>query len=363
MEKRTLGKTGMDVTVLGFGGAEIGFQGVPLATAGKLLNGALDAGLNVIDTAECYINSEELIGQTVAGRRNQFFLFTKCGHDKDGDHWNPQKMALQVDRSLQRLKTDRLDLLQLHSCTEEQLRQGDVIDVVKRARDAGKTRFIGYSGDGRAALYAVESGAFDTLQISVNIADQEGIELAIPAARAKGMGIIAKRPIANAVWKHASKPDPYHQPVCGLTPRKTAASRTRIGNSLTVEPGGALIVAFIRVLNSKGMVGLTRDTLPELTAQPYRHCGRGKCRHCSQIRFLPVGSPSPWMVRISKVFSSARRAWAKGSRMGSPAKRGGSGDPSWARSGVCRAAPVCRRNASNAAVWRFSSSLRRNRLL
>lgn len=202
----------MDVTVLGFGGAEIGFQSVPLETAGRLLNSALDAGLNVIDTAECYINSEQLIGQTVAGRRDQFFLFTKCGHDKDGDHWNPQKMASQVDRSLQRLKTDRVDLLQLHSCTEEQLRQGDVIDVVKRARDAGKTRFIGYSGDGRAALYAVESGAFDTLQISVNIADQESIDLAVPAARARGMGIIAKRPIANAVWKHDSKPDPYYQP-------------------------------------------------------------------------------------------------------------------------------------------------------
>jgi aryl-alcohol dehydrogenase-like predicted oxidoreductase len=219
MEKRTLGKTGMGVTVLGFGGAEIGFQGVPLETAGRLLNGALDAGLNVIDTAECYINSEELIGQTVAGRRNQFFLFTKCGHDKDGDHWNPQKMASQVGRSLHRLKTDRVDLLQLHSCTEEQLRQGDVIDVVKRARDAGKTRFIGYSGDGRAVRYAVESGVFDTLQISVNIADQESIDLAVPAARAKGMGIIAKRPIANAVWKHTSKPDPYHQPYWERLPK------------------------------------------------------------------------------------------------------------------------------------------------
>jgi aryl-alcohol dehydrogenase-like predicted oxidoreductase len=219
MEKRTLGKTSMDVTVLGFGGAELGYQGVPLRTAGQLLNSALDAGLNVIDTAECYINSEELIGQTVAGRRNQFFLFTKCGHDKDGDHWNPQKMASQVDRSLQRLKTDRVDLLQLHSCTEQQLRQGDVIDVVKRARDAGKTRFIGYSGDGPAALFAVESGVFDTLQISVNIADQESIDLAVPAARARGMGIIAKRPIANAVWKHTSKPDPYHQPYWERLPK------------------------------------------------------------------------------------------------------------------------------------------------
>ena len=219
MEKRTLGKTGMDVTVLGFGGAEIGYQGVALETAGRLLNGALDAGLNVIDTAECYINSEELVGQTVGARRDQYFLFTKCGHDKDGDHWNPQKMASQVDRSLIRLKTDRVDLLQLHSCTEEQLRQGDVIDVVKRARDAGKTRFIGYSGDGRAALYAVESGVFDTLQISVNIADQESIDLAIPVARARGMGIIAKRPIGNAVWKHTSKPEPYHQPYWERLPK------------------------------------------------------------------------------------------------------------------------------------------------
>jgi aryl-alcohol dehydrogenase-like predicted oxidoreductase len=212
MEKRALGKTGMDVTVLGFGGAEIGFQGVSLQMVDRLLNGALDAGLNVIDTAECYINSEELIGQTVAGRRSEYFLFTKCGHDQDGDHWNPSKMAEQIDRGLGRLKTDCVDLLQLHSCSEEQLRRGDLIDVVQRARDAGKTRFIGYSGDGHAALYAVDSGVFDTLQISVNIADQEGIDLAVPAALAKGMGIVAKRPIANAVWKHASKPDPYYQP-------------------------------------------------------------------------------------------------------------------------------------------------------
>jgi aryl-alcohol dehydrogenase-like predicted oxidoreductase len=211
MEKRTLGKTGMDVTVLGFGGAEIGYQSVSLPVVSRLLNSALDAGLNVIDTAECYPNGEELIGQAVSARRSEYHLFTKCGHDKDGDHWNPGKMAEQIDRGLSRLKTDHADLLQLHSCTGEQLRQGDVIEVVKRARDAGKTRFIGYSGDSRAALDAVESGVFDTLQISVNIADQESIGLAVPAAHARGMGVIAKRPIANAVWKHASKPDPYYQ--------------------------------------------------------------------------------------------------------------------------------------------------------
>jgi aryl-alcohol dehydrogenase-like predicted oxidoreductase len=99
----------------------------------------------------------------------------------------------------------------LHSCSEAHLRQGDVIDVVRRAREAGKTRFIGYSGDGPAALYAIESGVFDTLQISVSIADQEAIDLVLPKAREKGIGVIAKRPIANAIWQAASKPDPYYQ--------------------------------------------------------------------------------------------------------------------------------------------------------
>ncbi len=211
MEKRTLGKTGMDVTVLGFGAAEIGYRGVPQDTVDRLINSALDAGLNIIDTAECYPGSEEKIGQAVSSRRSEYFLFSKCGHDNDADHWNPKKMDQQIDRSLKRLRTDRVDLVQLHSCTEQQLRHGDVIDVLRRARAAGKIRFIGYSGDGPAAVYAVESGAFDTLQISVSIADQEAIDLVLPAARANGIGVIAKRPIANAVWKESSKPDAYYE--------------------------------------------------------------------------------------------------------------------------------------------------------
>ena len=84
MERRRLGKTHMDVSVLGFGGSEIGYQRVSRRTVERLLGSALDAGLNVIDTAECYDNSEELIGRAVGARRADYHLFTKCGH---GNSW------------------------------------------------------------------------------------------------------------------------------------------------------------------------------------------------------------------------------------------------------------------------------------
>ncbi len=214
MEKRVLGKTGMAVTVLGFGSAEIGFQNIPDETSAELINRALDAGLNVIDTAECYPGSEEKIGKAVSHRRGEYFLFSKVGHSRGHatpDWDSPEILAVTIDTSLKRLKTDCLDLVQLHSCTEDTLRKGEVIEVLRRARKAGKTRFIGYSGDAGAARYAVECGAFDTLQTSVNIADQQSIGLTLPLALERGMGVIAKRPIANAAWRTGAKPvDGYH---------------------------------------------------------------------------------------------------------------------------------------------------------
>jgi len=203
----------MHVSVLGFGGAEIGYAEASARLVAHLLNSALDAGLNVIDTAECYGTGEELIGKTVAHRRKDYYLLTKCGH-ADGfrlPDWNPRLLEKTIDRSLKRLRTDYLDAVQLHSCSEPILGQGEVIDVLQRAREAGKTRYIGYSGDSRAALYAVRCGAFDLLQISVNIADQEAIDLVLPEAKARGLGIIAKRPIANAVWRTGKKPDSWYE--------------------------------------------------------------------------------------------------------------------------------------------------------
>jgi len=214
MERRHLGKTDMDVSVLGFGGSEIGYERAGPRTVARLLGSALDAGLNVIDTAECYEESETLIGAALGSRRNECYLLTKCGHPRGfgrGD-WRSASLLSSIERSLKRLRTDRLDLIQLHSCSLDDLRQGDAIVALERARERGWARYIGYSGDGEAARHAVECGRFDTLQTSVSVADQQAIELTLPLAASRGMGVIAKRPLANVAWRYARKPsEPYYQ--------------------------------------------------------------------------------------------------------------------------------------------------------
>ncbi|HSB40190.1 MAG TPA: aldo/keto reductase [Methylomirabilota bacterium] len=214
MERRRLGRTDMTVSVLGFGGSEIGYERAGARTVTRLLGTALDAGLNVIDTAECYDDSEALIGAALGARRAEVYLLTKCGHPRGygrGD-WRPASLLASVERSLKRLRTDHLDLIQLHSCSLADLRRGDVIAALERVRERGWTRYIGYSGDGEAARYAVECGRFDTLQTSVSIADQEALELTLPLAVERAIGVIAKRPIANAAWRYARRPtEPYYQ--------------------------------------------------------------------------------------------------------------------------------------------------------
>jgi aryl-alcohol dehydrogenase-like predicted oxidoreductase len=213
IERRLLGRTGLAVSVLGFGGSEIGFERVEAATVQRLLLDGLDAGLNIVDTAECYGESEAVIGAALVGRRRDVHLFTKCGHFEGTglDDWRPESLERSIARSLQRLRTDHVDLLQLHTCSEDDLRRGDVIAVLDRARERGQVRFVGYSGDGEAARYAVQCGRFDVLQTSVNLADQDAIELSIEPARVRGVGVVAKRPIANAAWRQGRRPDnAYH---------------------------------------------------------------------------------------------------------------------------------------------------------
>ena len=213
MEKRKFGKTDMGFSVLGFGGAEIGWGNEKQQIVEELLNSALNSGLNVIDTAAAYKTSEELIGNAVGKRRKDFYLLTKCGalDAFTREDWTKKGILETIEQSLRNLKTDYLDLAQLHSCSAEVLNRGEAIEGLLRAQEKGYTRYIGYSGDNDDAKTAIELDVFDSLQTSASIADQSPIDSNIKLAKEKGLGIIIKRPIANAVWRHKElPPDAYH---------------------------------------------------------------------------------------------------------------------------------------------------------
>src|SRR5215208_3463793 len=157
MRKTAFGKTGLQVSALGFGAAPIGFLQTGRERVARMLNLMLDAGVNLIDTAANYEGAEEVIAETIGRRRAEFVLVSKCGTklpDLEERAWSPELIGKTVDRSLRRLRTDRLDVMLLHSCDLKTLQLGHALDALVRARDAGKVRFIGYSGDNEAAAYA-----------------------------------------------------------------------------------------------------------------------------------------------------------------------------------------------------------------
>jgi len=178
MEKRKFGRTGIEVSVVGFGGAPIGFLETQQQQVAKILNALLDEGVNVIDTAAAYDGSEQAIGQAVAHRRDEYVLVSKCGEPgtPDSDEWKPEALRATVDRALTRLRTDHLDVMLLHTCGLELLRRGEALETLVRARQAGKVRHIGYSGDNEAAGYAAALPDVAVVETSLNICDQANID-------------------------------------------------------------------------------------------------------------------------------------------------------------------------------------------
>jgi len=207
MEQRAFGKTGLRVPVLGFGAGHIGDPALPEEEVGRLLHGALDLGVTLIDTARSYGLSEERIGRHLSGRRSEFVLSTKVGYGVPGvPDWTGPVITAGVDAALGRMQTDHIDIVHLHSCPVDVLERGEVAAALNGAVAAGKVRVAAYSGDNAPLEWAIASGAFGSVELSVNLFDQRGIERALPAARERGLGVIAKRPAANAPWRFAERP-------------------------------------------------------------------------------------------------------------------------------------------------------------
>jgi len=202
---RTLGGTGADVTILGYGAMELrgGPRGPEIADedAGRLLNAVLDGGINLIDTSPDYGRSEELIGTFIGHRRDEFFLASKCGcpiefpadapppypHD-----YSPVNVRADVEQSLRRLRTDYLDLVQVHmSPSKATLEQNHTVETLKELQAEGKLRFIGMSGILPNLPDHVAMGVFDVFQIPYSAVEREH-EAAITAASEAGAGIVIR---------------------------------------------------------------------------------------------------------------------------------------------------------------------------
>jgi len=197
---RALGRTGADVTILGYGAMELrgGPRGPEIGDedAGRLLNAVLDGGINLIDTSPDYGGSEELIGRCIGRRRDEFFLASKCGclielpagvpppypHD-----YSPANVRADVEQSLRRLRTDRLDLVQVHmSPSKATLEENHTVETLKTLQDQGKVRFIGMSGILPNLPEHIAMNVFDVFQIPYSAVQRDHEDLITAAAAGAG---------------------------------------------------------------------------------------------------------------------------------------------------------------------------------
>jgi aryl-alcohol dehydrogenase-like predicted oxidoreductase len=205
METRTLGRTGAEVTTLGFGGMEL--RGPPRAPtlddrqASLLMHAVLDAGINLIDTSIDYGRSEEVIGRTIGSRRAEFFLCSKCGCSLDPNagqtgpyphDWRPENIRRGIEQSLRRLATDHLDLLQVHmSPSRSTMESEGTVAAMQTLRSEGKVRFLGMSGTLPNLPDHIGMGVFDVFQIPYSAVQREH-EALITAAAAAGAGTLIR---------------------------------------------------------------------------------------------------------------------------------------------------------------------------
>lgn len=202
---RPYGNSGLMVSALGLGAAQIGDPILDESRVATLLDSALDAGITLIDTAPSYGCSEERIARHLAARRDRIILSTKLGYGVEGyDDWTGPCITAGIEQALRRMRTDHIDIAHLHSCARPVLEHGEVIAALEQAKDTGKVRAIAYSGDNDDLACAISTGRFDGFMASLNICDQRVIEDVLP--RIAGCGFIAKRPAANHPWRFRDRP-------------------------------------------------------------------------------------------------------------------------------------------------------------
>jgi aryl-alcohol dehydrogenase-like predicted oxidoreductase len=213
LERAVLGRTGLEVTKLGYGAMELrgpaGGRGrtIDPADAQAILRAVLDAGINFIDTSPDYGDSEELIGAAIAGRRDEFFLASKCGcpidqpAPREGERpphvFTPENIRAGVEQSLRRMNVDHIDIVQFHvSPSREELEEHGAVEALADLRAEGKVRFLGMSGTLPNLPDHIAMDVFDAFQIPYSALEREH-EAVITDAASAGSGTIIRGGVAR----------------------------------------------------------------------------------------------------------------------------------------------------------------------
>jgi aryl-alcohol dehydrogenase-like predicted oxidoreductase len=223
MKYRVLGKTGLVVSTVGFGtwqfGGEWGRTFAPEEVE-RLLDHAKGRGINFIDTAECYGDglSESLIGRAIRGRRHEWVIATKFGHRYNGlfdrtPRWSAREMIEQLDRSLENLGTDYVDLYQLHSPKDEFFDDGELWAKLADQVAAGKVRHVGISisqNDNMKQIEAATRLGARAIQIVYNRLDRAPERRVFPSCVEQGLGVLARVPLASGFLSGRFEPGKVH---------------------------------------------------------------------------------------------------------------------------------------------------------
>lgn len=293
VQYRNLGSTGIQVSAIGFGG-------VPLSRlephrSKAVLHRAFQLGVNFVDSARSYGDSEEKIGQALAGQDGDIILATKSGQrDREG-------MSRDIRRSLSALGVDHIHLYQIHDLREGELEQvtgpGGCMEALLEARRDGLIGHIGVSGHRPGVLEpAISSGLFATVQVPLNIVDYPLFRDAIPAAEKMGLGIIVMKPLCGGLMKSATTALRFvlEHPVSSAIPGMASLEEVE-ENVATAADEDAL----------------TQKDLEKLRAEA-RELGGDFCRRCGYCQPCPAGLDIADILRFDRYYVSYfAREWAQ----------------------------------------------------
>ena len=311
MQKRTLGKTGWKLSVIGYGAIKL--PRISQRDCDMLLNEAIDGGINFVDTADCYGDSEEKIGRALKGRRKEFYLSTKI------DERDAIGVRNKLERCLHRLRTGWIDLAFFHDVRGseyDRIFDRGGLETLEKAKREGKIREIGISIHNSVTMMrkAIESGVFSALMVAYSAFDEDHLAAdLLPTAHKAGIGLIAMKPLAGG--KLGERPSFLNGKKCIHEESLAQVSLRYVLSNPNIT---CAIPGMVRIHELKENLQVGRhprkikgEELKKLM-EYVGEAGRGFCRNCGYCIPCPEGIPIPDIFRFESYYDRYDlKEWAR----------------------------------------------------